>query len=79
MLNERRHVSVGVEPRESGGPPDEIEVTEAMLEAGYATGRFYDREDPEDWKLAAIYRAMHRASYGSGPSESGNTRSPSCG
>ena len=40
---------------------DEIEVTEAMIEAGFEASRLYDRDDPKDWELVAVYRAMEAA------------------
>jgi hypothetical protein len=40
---------------------EEIEVTDAMIEAGYEASRLYDRDDPKDWEIAAVYRAMEKA------------------
>jgi len=37
---------------------DEIEVTEAMIDAGLAAASLYDKEDPKEWEIAAVYRAM---------------------
>jgi len=37
---------------------DEIEITDDMVEAGYQASCLYDREDPKEWEIAAIYRAM---------------------
>jgi len=42
-------------------PTEEIEVTPDMVEAGYSASRLYDREDPKEWELTAVYRAMERA------------------
>jgi hypothetical protein len=39
---------------------DEIEITPAMIEAGYLASRLYDREDPKEWEIAAIYEAMEK-------------------
>ena len=39
-------------------PRNEIEVTDEMIEAGYKASRLYDRDDPKEWEIAAIYRAM---------------------
>jgi hypothetical protein len=43
------------------GAPEEIEVTPAMIEAAFDASRLYDGEDPKDWEMAAVYRAMERA------------------
>jgi hypothetical protein len=59
---------------EAGAPDDEIEITPEMIEAGYEASRLYDRDDPKEWEMAAVYRAMEkerRRSHGSGLS-SGN-------
>jgi hypothetical protein len=45
----------------AGAPADEIEITSEMIEAGCAAARLYDREDPKDWEIAAVYRAMEIA------------------
>ena len=37
---------------------DEIEITFEMIEAGYKASCLYDRGDPKEWEIAAIYRAM---------------------
>ena len=29
-----------------------------MIKAGCKASRLYDREDPKEWEVAAIYRAM---------------------
>jgi hypothetical protein len=54
------------------GVPAEIEITPAMIEAGCEASRLYDREDPKDWEVAAVYRAMEaerRKTHGSGSSK----------
>jgi hypothetical protein len=45
----------------AGAPEDEIEITPEMIEAGYKVSRLYDREDPKEWEIAAVYRAMEKA------------------
>ena len=40
---------------------DEIEVTPEMIEAGCAASHLYDRNDPEEWEVAEIYKAMENA------------------
>jgi hypothetical protein len=44
--------------KSGAGAPEEIEVSEAMIEAGFRASKLYDREDPPDWEMAAVYRAM---------------------
>lgn len=57
---------------------EEIEVTNEMIEAGYKASRLYDRDDPKDWEIAAIYRAMESVRR-HGNIGSGNAMSPSRG
>ena len=48
----------------SAGAPaiaDEIEITPEMVEAGISASDCYDFYDPDEWRLAAIYRAMTKA------------------
>jgi hypothetical protein len=40
---------------------EEIEITPEMIEAGCEASRLYDRDDPKDWEIASIYKAMERA------------------
>ena len=51
------HDAFSCEVRLTDNPP-EIRVTEAMIEAGVQASCLYDREDPKDWEVAAVYRAM---------------------
>jgi hypothetical protein len=59
-MNERVHDSP-VESDHSGsaGAPDNgIEVTPEMIEAGFEESCLYDFDDPKEWEVAAVYRAM---------------------
>lgn len=44
-----------------GTDKDEIEITEAMIEAGITAFAKYDRDDRASWVVSAIYEAMERA------------------
>ncbi len=69
-----------VAPKEAAGAPEtEIEVTEAMIEAGIKASCLYDHDDPKSWEVTAIYEAMERCRrYGNG-SSLGNAKSAGCG
>jgi hypothetical protein len=40
---------------------EEIEITEEMLRAGIEEYALFDSQDPGEWVVAAIYRAMRKA------------------
>ena len=51
------------ESSEAGAP--EIEITEAMMQAGVdAMYAWYDSDGPPEWGVAPIYEAMERARRG---------------
>lgn len=39
----------------------EIEITPEMIDAGCEASRLYERGDPKEWEIAAIYKAMEKA------------------
>jgi len=57
---------------------EDIEVTPEMIEAGRDAARLYGRDDPKDWGVAAVYRAME-TSRRQGSNGSGSAKSPSRG
>jgi hypothetical protein len=44
--------------KRAGAPDDEIEITSEMLVAGVEAYALFDFEDPGEWVVSAIYRAM---------------------
>ena len=57
--------ALAVGSSEPAGAPDvEIEITPAMLEAGLGEFCLFDRGDPLEWVIPAVYSAMEKARRG---------------